>query len=257
MFNMSKNSNSNKDTASIDSNTAHARVVKDYFKITSAVNSRSDNYESQTKGLKRGLGGWLNVENKTVLDLGSGTGELCWLADNMGAAAVVGVNLSQDEIDFAKQNVKTTFVRQDIIEYMSQCPAESADAIFALNILEHLTKDDLVALLDHSRRVLKKGGQFIAMVPNATSSYGTMTRYWDITHLQAFTPSSVQQLMRLCGFSMVEFAEWGPRVHGVVSFCRYLLWQMIRIGIFLRLMIETGSAKGGVYTADMLFRLCK
>ena len=168
---MSKNSNPNEDIASIDSNTAHSRVVKDYFKITSAVNSKSDNYESQTKGLKRGLGGWLNVENKTVLDLGSGTGELCWLADNMGAATVVGVNLSQDEIDFAKSNVKATFVRQDILEYLSQCPDDSVDAIFALNILEHLTKDDLVAVLDHSRRVLKKGGQLIAMVPNATSSY--------------------------------------------------------------------------------------
>ena len=175
----------------------------------------------------------------------------------MGAATVVGVNLSQDEIDFAKPNVKATFVRQDILEYLSQCPAESVDAIFALNILEHLTKDDLVAVLDHSRRVLKKGGQLIAMVPNATSSYGMMTRYWDITHLQAFTPSSVRQLMRLSGFSSVEFREWGPRVHGVVSFCRYLLWQTIRVGISLRLMIETGSAKGKIYTADMLFRLGK
>ena len=254
---MSKNFNSNEDLAKIDSNSAHTRVVENYFKITSAVNSKSDNYESQTKSLKRGLGSWLNVRNKTVLDLGSGTGELCWLADSLGAATVVGVNLSQDEIDFAKPNVKATFVHQDILEYLSQCPAESVDAIFALNIFEHLTKDYLVAVLDHSRRVLKKGGQLIAMVPNATSSYGTMTRYWDITHLQSFTPSSVQQLMRLCGFSKVEFCELGPRVHGVVSFCRYLLWQMIRAGIFFRLMVETASAKGGVYTADMLFRLRK
>ena len=254
---MLKKSSSKEDIATTNSNSAHARVVKDYFKITSEVNSKSDDYESQTKGLKRGLGGWLNVANKTVLDLGSGTGELCWLAHHMGAATVVGVNLSQDEIDFAKPNVKATFIQQDILDYLSQCPTESVDVIFALNILEHLTKDDLVAVLDHSRRVLKKGGQLIAMVPNAISSYGTMTRYWDITHLQAFTPSSVQQLMRLCGFSTAEFSEWGPRVHGVVSFCRYFLWQMIRVSIFLRLMIETGSAKSGVYTADMLFRLGK
>jgi cyclopropane fatty-acyl-phospholipid synthase-like methyltransferase len=254
---MSKNSKSNLDLSSIDSKSAHVRVIKDYFKTTSAENTKFNNYETKTKGLKRGLVGWLNVENKTILDLGSGTGELCWLIKNMGAGKVIGVNLSQDEIDFAKLNVKATFVCQDILEYLSECQDESVDTIYALNILEHLTKDDLVSVLEHSRRVLNKGGHIIAMVPNATSPYGSMTRYWDITHIQAFTPSSVKQLMRLCGFSKVDFAEWGPRVHGVVSFCRYLLWQIIRAGIFLRLIIETGSAKGGVYTADMLFRLSK
>jgi cyclopropane fatty-acyl-phospholipid synthase-like methyltransferase len=254
---MSQRSTSNDELIAARNSSAHARVVNDYFKITSAANSHLGNYKDQTAGLKRGLNRWLDVQGKKVLDLGSGTGELCWLANYMGAESVVGVNLSQDEIDFAKPYVQATFICQDIISYLTQCPAESVDVIYALNILEHLTKDDLVKVLDHSRRVLKKGGQLIAMVPNATSAYGAMTRYWDITHLQSFTPSSVQQLMRLCGFSTAEFSEWGPRVHGFVSFCRYLLWQMIRCIIRLRLMIETGSSKGGIYTADMLFRLTK
>lgn len=254
---MSKNANSNDDLMGMGNNSAHARVVKDYFRITSAVNSHLGNYQDQTAGLKRGLNCWLDVKGKKVLDLGSGTGELCWLANHMGAESVVGVNLSQDEIDFAETYAQVTFICQDILSYLTQCPDESVDVVYALNILEHLTKDDLVKVLDHSRRVLKKGGQLIAMVPNATSAYGAMTRYWDITHLQSFTPSSVQQLMRLCSFSTAEFREWGPRVHDIVSFCRYLLWQMIRFTIRLRLMVETVSSKGGIYTADMLFRFTK
>ena len=119
------------------------------------------------------------------------------------------------------------------------------------------SKDELVKVLDQSKRVLRDGGNLVAMVPNATSAYGAMTRYWDITHLQAFTPSSVQQLMRLCGYSSAEFSEWGPRIHGIVSLSRYVLWQMIRMAIYLRLIIETGSSKEGIYTADMLFRLTK
>jgi cyclopropane fatty-acyl-phospholipid synthase-like methyltransferase len=148
-------------------------------------------------------------------------------------------------------------VCQDILSYLSECPDESVDIIFALNILEHLTRDKLVKVLDKSRKILKSGGQLIAIVPNGTSAYGTMTRYWDFTHLQSFTPSSVLQLMRLCGFSTVDFREWGPRIHGIISLCRYLLWQIIRFTICLRLMIETGSVKGGVYTMDMIFRLGK
>jgi 2-polyprenyl-3-methyl-5-hydroxy-6-metoxy-1,4-benzoquinol methylase len=254
---MQKDHNSKKQLLNEPEMSAHERLVNNYFKITSGENSLVGDYKVQTDVLKRGLGKWLNVKNRKVIDLGSGTGELCWLANEMGAESIIGVNLSQEEIDFAKKYVEATFVCQDILSYLSECPDESVDIIFALNILEHLTRDKLVKVLDKSRKILKSGGQLIAIVPNGTSAYGTMTRYWDFTHLQSFTPSSVLQLMRLCGFSTVDFREWGPRIHGIISLCRYLLWQIIRFTICLRLMIETGSVKGGVYTMDMIFRLGK
>ncbi len=85
-----------------------------------------------------------------------------------------------------------------------------------------------------------------------------MTRYWDITHQNAFTPSSFRQLARLVGFGeSVEFRECGPVAHGLVSGIRYVLWQMIRLGIRGYLMIELASGKGGIYTADMQVRLRK
>ena len=250
--------NKTKETVCSDMGYLQKRILQDYLATTSGANLPFfRNYQAGTVGLKRGLKKWLNVKGKKVLDLGCGTGELCWLATNLGAQSVVGVNLSQGEINYAKSHIHATFICQDILEYLSQCESESVDVLYALNILEHLTKDDLAKVLDQSKRVLRDGGHLIAMVPNATSPFGAMTRYWDITHHQAFTPSSVQQLMRVFGFSKVEFAEWGPRVHGVISCCRYLLWQFIRATIYLRLMIETGSGKGGIYTADMLFRLSK
>ena len=238
---------------------AHARVVRDYFASTSqaSVADRSVDYQALSAGLKRGLGEWLDVPGKSVIDLGCGTGEFSWLACDQGAREVVGVNLSEEEINFAHPHVPAEFVHQDILTYLSGRPDESVDRIYALNILEHLTKDDLVAVLEQSQRCLRGGGQLIAMVPNATSPFGTMTRYWDITHLLAFTPSSMRQLQKLCGFRSIEFREWGPRPHGVISTIRYLLWQTIRAMIWFRLMVETSSGKGGIYTADMLFRLTK
>lgn len=236
---------------------AQARVVKSYFETTSAA-GHSDavlDYAKATAGLRRGLGSWLDVRGKRVVDLGSGKGELCWLALDAGASTVVGVNLSQGEIDFARPQVRAEFVCEDILGYLRGLADGSVDVVFALNILEHLDQDTLVAVLDEAGRCLASGGQLVAMVPNATSAYGSMTRYWDITHKQAFTPSSVIQLMRLCGFESAQFREWGPVPHGVPSTIRYVLWQAIRAATWLRLFIETGSGKGGVYTADMLFRL--
>lgn len=106
--------------------------------------------------------------------------------------------------------------------------------------------------------MLRPNGVLIAMVPNATSPFGSMTRYWDITHQTAFTLSSVRQLSRLVGFGeAAEFRECGPIAYGFVSAVRYGLWQVIRLAIRGYLMVESASDKGGIYTADMIFRLTK
>lgn len=236
---------------------ARERVVRQYFETTSGVSSPDDvpDYRRLTRGLHRGLGHWLDVSGKRVLDLGCGKGELCWLAMQGGAVRVVGVNLSRSEIEYARPHVAAEFACEDILAYLRAQSARSVDRVFALNILEHLDNDTLVAVLEEVGRCLDGGGQLVAMVPNATSPYGSMTRYWDITHHSAFTQSSVWQLVRLCGFGRAEFREWGPVPHGVVSLLRWLLWQGFRAATWFRLMVETGGGKGGVYTADMLFRL--
>lgn len=239
---------------------AHRRVVEDYFRTTSATGGARDAvvFEQSIAGLRRRLGNWCDVADKDVVDLGSGTGELCRLARQAGARSVLGVNMSQEEIDFARQRVDAQFVRQNISEFLEQRPPASIDRIFALNILEHLGIDPLVRVLEGAYRSLRPGGQLVAMVPNATSPFGSMTRYWDITHQNAFTPSSVRQLSRLVGFrEAVEFRECGPIPHGIVSGIRYGLWQMIRLVIGGYLMVELASGKGGIYTADMIFRLTK
>ncbi len=236
----------------------HERIITDYFATTSSAgHTGKADYAKATVGLARGLVDWFDVKGKVVVDLGCGTGELCWLAKKHGASRVVGVNLSEGEIAYASEYVDAEFVHQDILAYLSGCSAESIDRIFALNILEHLAKDTLGQVLEQAARVLRPKGTLVAMVPNAISPFGTMTRYWDITHHLAFTPSSVRQLMRLAGFAEADFREWGPRPHGVFSTIRFLLWQGIRAATAFRLMVELGSAKGGVYTVDMIFRLTK
>lgn len=237
---------------------AQQRVVQAYYETTSAgagIDAAGLNYGAATAGLRRGLRDWLDVQDRHVLDLGCGTGELCWLAQRAGARSVTGVNLSQGEIARAQPHVPARFVCADVVDHLRAQPDASVDRIYALNLLEHLDKDTLVALLEQAARCLTPGGALTAMVPNAISSFGTMTRYWDFTHQLAFTPSSVRQLQRLTGFRDCAFREWGPQPHGVASSVRFVLWQGIRALTSLRLIIETGSAKGGVYTADMLFRL--
>ncbi len=239
---------------------AHERVIQSYFETTSAAGGARNEaaFTTSIRGLERRLGSWLDVKGLRVIDLGSGTGELCSMAVGAGAAGVVGVNMSKGEIEFARSRVDAEFVMQDIADFLAAQDAGSADRIYALNILEHLDKDKLLVVLEAAFRCLRPGGTLVAMVPNATSPFGGMTRYWDITHHNAFTPSSVRQLARLAGFGEgAEFRECGPIPHGAVSSMRFVLWRCIRLFIRAYLMVELADAKGGVYTADMLFRLTR
>ncbi|MFT3755263.1 MAG: class I SAM-dependent methyltransferase [Pseudoxanthomonas sp.] len=239
---------------------ATQRVVADYFRTTSASGSAASNshFDASMRGLVRRLSSWLDVKGLFVVDLGSGTGELCKCAIDSGASKVVGVNLSAEEIEYARTQCSADFVLSDIGGYLASIPADSVDRIYALNILEHLGKDQLVNVLEGAHRALKPGGALVAMVPNATSPFGGMTRYWDFTHEIAFTPSSVNQLAKLVGFGKPPaFRECGPVPYGVVSTIRYLLWQVIRLGIRFRLLVELASGKSGIYTADMMFRIEK
>ena len=239
---------------------AHDRVIADYYRITSAVGTldNPEGFAESAIGLKRRLGDWLDVAGQGVVDLGSGTGQLCVLAVQGGARSVVGVNMSKEENDYARRYVNAEFVAMDIGDYLEGLPKASVDRIYALNILEHLDKDKLVRVLEAAYQCLRPTGSLVAMVPNATSPFGGMTRYWDITHHNAFTPSSVRQLSRLAGFGeSVEFRECGPVPYAFVSGLRYALWHVIRLVIKGYFFVELASDKGNIYTADMMFRLVK
>jgi SAM-dependent methyltransferase len=238
----------------------HERVIRGYFETTSAQGAMADQpaFDRVVDGVSRLLGNWAPQAGEVIVDLGSGMGETCRLALRRGAANATGINLSVGENVFAREHAPgATFLDADLLSGLATIATDSVDRVIALNILEHLDKDMLAAVLEEVTRILRPTGRFVAMTPNATSPFGTMTRYWDITHQLAFTPSSMRQVGRVAGFTSFSFRECGPRPHGLVSGIRYLLWQGVRMTIKLRLLIEVASTKGGVYTADMLTMMQK
>lgn len=237
----------------------HNDITEKYFETT-ASRSHSvslDYYCRAAKALERRMWGWLPSDNTAVcVDLACGSGELLFLLERQGFAHIIGIDLCETGLEKARKAVSCELVRSDIVEYLSTVPADSVDLVTALNILEHLPKDSLKAVLDEARRVLRPGGTLVAMVPNAISPFGSLTRHWDITHEWAFTPNNFRQLAALTGFSPhVEFRECGPVPYSIKSAVRYALWQALRLGIAARMLIEVADTKDGIYTMDMLVRL--
>ena len=237
----------------------HDQITRRYYETTAGRSHAPtrEYYNRSADGLMRRLRPWLPKDREArCLDLGCGCGDLMFMLEREGFRHTVGVNLCEEELDMARPYVKGELNYSEVLDYLKKADNNSMDYITALNFLEHLPKDKLHAVLSEISRILRPGGALVAMVPNAVSPFGGLTRHWDMTHEWAFTPNNFSQLAPLAGFDPdVEFRECGPVAHGIISGARFLLWQAIRAGIATWFLIEVGNPKGGIYTMDMLVRL--
>lgn len=75
------------------------------------------------------------------------------------------------------------------------------DVVFASNLLEHLSREDIAAALDEFRRVLRPGGRLILIQPN----YRLCARQYfdDYTHLTPLSDRSLADLLRAHDFDLL------------------------------------------------------
>lgn len=176
-----------------------------------------------------------------VLDVGCGAGALLYFAREAGYGSLHGVDASPEQVASARR-LGLDFVQQgDALETLAAQPAEGLDVIVAFDVLEHLSKEEILAFFDESRRVLAPRGRIIAHMPNAESPFGAAIRYGDFTHETAFTRDSIAQIASAVGFATVECHEDRPVPHGLKSAIRWLAWPVVR-GLFRAIgAIETGD----------------
>jgi 2-polyprenyl-3-methyl-5-hydroxy-6-metoxy-1,4-benzoquinol methylase len=177
-----------------------------------------------------------------ILDLGCGGGTLIYFLREAGYRQALGVDASPEQVAAARA-LNIPGIRQgELIETLRAAGDDSLDVVVAFDLIEHLTKPELLALADEVHRALKPQGRWIIHAPNAESPFGARVRYSDWTHEQAFTKESLGQLLRAVGFARVQCYEDQPTVHGVKSALRWLVWKAARGLLRLYWAAETGSA---------------
>lgn len=197
--------------------------------------------------LARVLSDWLPRDREAaILDLGCGNGSVLHVLGTRGFTRLSGVDVSSEQVEIARQ-VCPAVAQSEAVDYLERRPAEF-DLLLALDLIEHLGKDDVLPFLDACRRALRPGGRLILRTPNADSPFDSTIRYGDFTHEVCFNPHSLGWLLELCGFDCIEAREAGPRPLGIRSAGRFVLWRLLRRGIWLWNLIETGTGGSGVYT---------
>ncbi|HEY1102960.1 MAG TPA: class I SAM-dependent methyltransferase [Burkholderiaceae bacterium] len=191
-----------------------------------------------------------------VLDLACGNGRLLYNLRACGYTRLTGVDISPEQVAVAHRLGLTEVQCADLAPWVRSQPAASFDVVCLMDILEHLDKPEVLALLDEVHRILRPGGLLIAHVPNGAGLFGMRVRYGDFTHEQAFTPQSMQQILRACRFEGIACMEDRPVVHGAKSLVRAILWQLLTLPLRLLLAAETGVTRH-VLSQNLLARAAK
>lgn len=202
--------------------------------------------------------GWLPARvDARIIDLACGGGMLLHFFKDMGYTNLNGVDVSPEQIELARQ-VVPSIEHASIFDVLAK-HNDTFDMITALDIIEHLTKDEVFQLLDGCWRALKPGGRLILQTPNAETPWGFPVRYADFTHEVCFTPQNLARLLELCGYESVEARESGPvpRGNGIKSYLRYLIWRAVRTGLLAYNAIETGNPGSGILTRVFMISATK
>lgn len=187
----------------------------------------------------------------SILDYGCGDGQVLAVIQGLGYTNLFGVDLSEALLATAARRTRASLRHSDGLDYLSSTADATFDVILAFDVLEHLTRPQLLRTCREMVRALKPGGRLLLCVPNGGSPLHLPVLWGDITHERPYTEASLTQVLAPLGFERIEASEIAPVPHGWKSALRAVLWQVVRAGMVLVLAVETGNARGHILTSNL------
>ncbi len=133
------------------------------------------------------------AKNKVVLDIACGTGYGSYYLIKNGAKKVVGLDISEEAINYAKNNYKNlnlTFITGDSKKLPFK--NEHFDIIVSFETIEHV--NEYKKFLNECKRVLNEEGVFVCSTPNKRYT-STFINEVNPYHVKEFYPEEFQNLI--------------------------------------------------------------
>jgi SAM-dependent methyltransferase len=147
------------------------------------------------------------VKDVPMLEVGCGQGFFLYYLKSRGFTNAAGIDLSPQQAEFGRK-FGLDIRCEDATTFLPQ-PGRYA-WISMLDVLEHVPKAKVVALLTSVFDSLQPGGTCLVQVPNMENPFNVHIRYSDFTHEGGYTSGSLTQALRLAGFRSVDVRPWGP-----------------------------------------------
>lgn len=211
-------------------------------------------FEREKRQFEREILPLLHSASKTsrIFDLGCGSGSLLKGLKDAGYTNVIGMDLSEEQVNMAHEFGVSEVVLGDAMQFFRSYE-EQFDVITGMDIIEHFTKDELVELLQLIQSKLKKGGMAILRTPNMDAPIATAFAIGDFTHENYLNASSAEQVMLSCGFSNVSVVPSFMRVNGFLKEgLRGILYRLLNLRLKLQLFATARSTQKVLFTPNLI-----
>ena len=144
-----------------------------------------------------------------VLDVGCGRGEFLDLLRDHGIRAR-GLDLNHEMVDVARAR-GLDVVEGDALAFLTSLDDGALGGLFAAQVVEHLTPDYLMRLIETACHKIRPGGAIVLETINAACWAAFFDSYLrDLTHQRALHPETLQYLVRASGFHEVAIEFRSP-----------------------------------------------
>jgi len=171
-----------------------------------------------------------DLRGKRVLEAGCGIGGLLHYLKQSGVENYFGIDISEEQISVARQNVTDRLQVCDVTEFLAT-HKETYDCIIMYDLIEHIKKESIIPLIGYIYSALAENGMVIIRTPNMGSITGLHSRYIDFTHETGFTEESIKQVFSQYPFREVAAhdAYIGRKRKFIVSLHRRLLEKIYNV----------------------------
>ena len=190
------------------------------------------------------------------LDLGCGHGNILHALQTLGFHRLQGVDLSAEQIAIARKEFPQV-EQMALTDKLQRAAAESYDLITLFDVVEHLTKQELLDLFQLIASRLAHRGVMIVHTPNGDSPFVGSVRYGDFTHETVLTPQSARSICTLFGLSAFEAKEHLGASASPLGLSRRFAWKVLRGVIRACHLIETGTPGPSILTRNFAFKVSK
>lgn len=144
-----------------------------------------------------------------ILDLGCGRGELVELVMSKGGAAR-GVELDPELVEFCR-SIFLDVTQQSAQDALEAEADDSLGGVAMIQVVEHLTAQELVETIALAHRKLRGGGRLAIETVNATSPFVfTRSFYCDPTHTTPVHHEYLEFVLERAGFTSVDISFRSP-----------------------------------------------
>jgi len=135
-------------------------------------------------------------KDAVILDVGAG---YCEFINSIKGRRKIALDLNSELKNYADSDVEP--VIGDFTE-MKGILDSSCDVVFVSSFFEHLTKGDILKVLNQIHRVLKRGGKLLILQPNIRLCYKDYWNFFD--HITPLDDRSLSEALETNGFRVAE-----------------------------------------------------